>query len=193
MSALAQLNNSVVISLNEFLAHAGVMGTAAGNVAVYGIYLLPLIWVVWWFVAGRRQREYLLSAMFAGILGWQVLNRVLKLFYFEPRPLYNNLPVKEVFFARPENSFPSDHAAFLGGIALFFVLQKQRRSALWLTLFALLVCTARVGIAAHYPSDILVGYVDGFIAAWIVSLLHRWLTETVWAPLIRFAHRIHLA
>jgi undecaprenyl-diphosphatase len=130
--------------------------------------------------------------MLAGIVSWQLLNRLVKGLYFHPRPT-QDLPVKEVLFERPENSFPSDHAAFLAGIAFFYLLRGQKKTGLWLLVFAATVGVARVMVAVHYPSDILAGFLDGFIGAYLVSLFHDWLSESIWARLIDIARKLRLA
>lgn len=192
MVGLQALDQSLVVALQGILAGIPFLEGIVLRLAVFGIYSIPLIWIVWWFFSGRRQREVLLSAMAAGILGWQVINRLFKALYFHPRP--NDLgSAQELLFARPENSFPSDHAAFLAGIAFFFLWQKQLRPTAALLIFGLLIGLSRIAIGVHYPSDILVGYVVGFLASWVMARLHPWLVNTIWPPLLRLAQRLHLA
>lgn len=159
---------------------------------LYGVYLIPLSWVIWWFVSGQKQRLNLLSSLFAGILAWQGINRLLKLFYFQSRPTAN-LPVTEFLFERPENSFPSDHGAFLFGIAFFFLLTRYPKIGRWLLALALLVSFSRVAVGVHYASDIFASAISGLLAAWLAKHLHEFLSTTVWAFLLNIARKLRLA
>jgi undecaprenyl-diphosphatase len=154
--------------------------------------LIPIIWLVAWFITGRKQREILLSSMLAGIFAWEVLNRISKMFYYHARPVHD-LPIKELLFHRPENSFPSDHTAFLAAIAFFFLFQKRYREAVLLLCLAILVSLSRIAVAVHYPSDIIAGFVTGLIAAIIISWLHPRLSKSVWPWVIELAHKLRLA
>jgi undecaprenyl-diphosphatase len=192
MSGIFAFDRSVVESWNGFLAHHAAVADLARVIGVYGIYLIPLIWLWWWFASGQKQREYLLSGLLSGVVAWGVIGSIWKAFIYRARP-DQALPVKELLFKRPDNSFPSDHAALLSGIAFFFWLKGQRVASFWLFILAIAVSLARIALAVHYPTDILVGFLDGFIGAYIVSLFHDWLSDTVWAWLIGLARKLHLA
>lgn len=192
MSALHSLDKSIVTAWNGFLVAHGALDTLVSWIAKGGVYLIPAIWVVWWFVASKRTRQNLLSSLLAGAVAWQVVNRLLKLVYYHDRPT-QTLPIKEFIFHRPENSFPSDHAAFLGAIAFFFLFRKDKRIG-WLLLgLAVIVSAARIAVGVHYPSDIFVGFLSGFVVAWIVNFFHDTLSQSVWEPLIALARKLHLA
>ncbi len=183
---------NIVVAWQNFISQSAVLESVVSIIALYGVYVIPVMWVIWWFVSGRKQRELLLSAITAGLLGWQVINRGLKLLYFHPRPT-QDLPLREIIFERPENSFPSDHTAFLVGIAVFFFLRGDKRIGWILLILAIAVSKARIAVAVHYPSDILVGIVVGIVAAWIVHRLHPWLAKTVWPWIFNLATKLRLA
>jgi undecaprenyl-diphosphatase len=192
MSGLKSLDQATVVTWSNYLArHLGLL-TIVKTVALTGVYLIPIIWLVAWFITGRKQREILLSSMLSGIFAWEVLNRISKMFYYHARPVHD-LPVKELLFGRPENSFPSDHTAFLAGIAFFLLFQKRYREAVLLLCLAILVSLSRIAVAVHYPSDIIAGFVTGLIAAIIVNWLHPRLTRSIWPWVMDVAHKLRLA
>ena len=71
------------------------------------------------------------------------------------------------------HSFPSGHAARAALIAILALLWCPIAIGLTLTLWALLVCIARIAMGVHYPSDVLVGALLGLtfgVAAHIIAL-----------------------
>lgn len=191
--ALASLDRATVLAWNNFLSLHPALGQGIKAIGWYGVYTIPILWVIWWLVTGHRQRERLLSAIFAGLVAWRVINQLIKMIYFHPRPVHE-LNVREILFERPENAFPSDHVAFLAAIAFFFLLEGGGRGKEgWLILaLAAAVGLARITLAFHYPSDVLVGFATGFVAAWGVTLIHRRLSAGPWEKLIALAHRLGL-
>lgn len=192
MQAILQLDRSIVVSWNDFLAARPVLDALVDAVAVYGVYLIPIIWIVWWFIAGKKERELLMSSMLAGLLAWQVLGNIIKLFVSRARP-DEILPIKELLFRRPDNSFPSDHAAFFGGIAFFFLFHGHKKPGVIFLILGVAIGSARIATAVHYPTDILVGLLDGAIMAWIIHLFHSTLAASVWDYLINLARKLRLA
>ncbi len=192
MSPIVAFDHTVVMQWNHVLTLSPFLHSLILLVGSYMVYAIPLVWIVWWFMAKSDQKELLLSSMLAGLLAWQGLNRIFKLFLFRPRPI-QTLHLQEILFERPENSFPSDHAAFFSGIAFFFLLRKSKRPGWLMLVLGVLVGLCRITLGWHYPTDIVVGFVVGFLMAWVINWLHPWLTRTVWAWVLGLAKKLHLA
>lgn len=192
MSPFHDLDSSLVQQLNALVAQGVFTQNLTFVFALYGVYVIPITWFIAWFFLGKDNKFRLFSSMAAGILAWQVVNRVLKVFIYHDRPS-STLPVHEILFERPENSFPSDHVAFLAGIGFFFLLQKRFWPATWLLILAACVGVARIGVAVHYPSDIVIGFVTGLVGAFIVNTYHQRLSRSVWAWLLGIARKLRLA
>lgn len=192
MQAILDLDRAIVVALNGYLHSHPLLSSVVKFIALYGVYIFPILAVGWWLGAGRKTREYMLSAVLSGLLAWQVFNTGIKLLIDRNRP-DESLPVQELLFRRPDTSFPSDHAALLFGVAFFFWLNKERQTSGWLFLLAVMVGVARVATAVHYPTDILVGCLDGFLGAVVVSNFHRFLSEIIWTRVIALARKLKLA
>jgi undecaprenyl-diphosphatase len=105
----------------------------------------------------------------------------LKLAVNRPRPTPD---LVQVFQAETGNGFPSGHAflaiVFWGLLAYFALTRLQRRSLRVLTLSGLLVIilligASRVYLGAHWPSDVLGGYVVGaLLLTALVWLDRKW-------------------
>ena len=163
----------------------------------------------------QERRALVLWVAFACLLAY-VINLLIEQFLFEPRPFIGHKV--HLLIAHPADaSFPSDHSAWsfaVFGMLLFALLlpsytslrlyfRKERQpgfSSLVVPLLLLVVafviaCTiglARIYVGVHYPGDILGGALDGLIAAFIVTMLRRWLRQPTNAVL-RFAHTLRLA
>lgn len=131
------------------------------------IPLIVLGTLVAWRLGPWKRVAVLLLVAAAGA---EAIDQVLKLIFHRPRP--------EMFFglAQPQTySFPSGHAmsacCFYGMAAVLVtarVRSRGRRAAIWIVaaLIAGAVGLSRVYLGAHYPTDVMGGYLAG--AAWVL-------------------------
>jgi undecaprenyl-diphosphatase len=139
--------------------------TAVGNgatVAAITLILIAFLWVL------KQRGAVLLLVM--SVVGSDLMQLVLKAAFQRPRP---EQFVIQTPFARPvSTSFPSGHAT--GALALYLVLgylltRLGGRGPLhWLAtvVFGLLIVAiglSRMYLGVHYPSDVLAGYLIGFV------------------------------
>lgn len=122
------------------------------------------------FLMKRHEREAILVTFILGM--GVVLNYILKLVTQRPRPDLGPL-VTENFY-----SFPSGHAMnsfiFYTTFAYFFHhFTGNKKWTFWVSVFSSLLIfmigLSRIYLGVHYPSDVLAGYIAGFI--WFVSVL----------------------
>lgn len=188
-------DNHTVTYLSHLLdGHADLRNTIE-DMAVYLVYLVPILWVVAWFYPGvdDKRRTALIGSILSGLVAWFGVNKILKAIAYHPRP-DSVLPVKEILFSRPENSFPSDHTAFLIAIATYFLVTKQYKWAgVTFAVLGVIVGISRVAVAVHYPSDIVVGILSGILSGYIVVWLQTPIEQYITKPLIKFARVLRLA
>ena len=122
-----------------------------------------------------RGRE---AALFAvAVLGANLLNEAMKLFFHRPRP--------EPWFGYPlppTYSFPSGHAfvSFCFFLCLAEILIRGQwpvagKVAMW---SAALGCTLTIGLSrvylgVHYPTDVLAGYAAGIVWTTLIRVTHH--------------------
>jgi undecaprenyl-diphosphatase len=80
------------------------------------------------------------------------------------------LNIKQLVEHTANASFPSDHATSAFAIAITLCLYEKRLGKVFL-LLAFLIAFSRVWVGVHYPLDVLIGAVLGFLWAFIVHYI----------------------
>jgi membrane-associated phospholipid phosphatase len=144
---------------------------APGVVVVLGFVIASLVWRLTKSVAWA-------AACVAAPGGAGVAESLMKVLVARPRPITAALT------GESGNGFPSGHAT--GFAALVFVTalifsQRWSRRVLMLALAAILaviVAATRVIVGAHYPTDVVAGFLLGFAIAQFVSLVAGWVEDS---------------
>lgn len=104
-------------------------------------------------------------------------NVILKHLFARPRPWVDCAALVPLVTERDPNSFPSGHtsAAFAFALASLRALPK-RWMKVSVVVLAALMGLSRLYVGVHYPSDVLVGFVVGDLAALCGWLLSQHLT-----------------
>ncbi len=174
----ARLNRWFNENASQPLTRAVELFTHLGS----GLWLIPLAAVAVVLLASRRAwADALLVAM--ATAGALVLNPLFKEFFSRPRPALHDPDLTLRTF-----SFPSGHAMGSAAVygALAIVLARRLRGTVWAplvvattVLVVLLIGASRVYLGAHYPTDV--------VAGWILGL--AWLLVCVLALTIREGRR----
>ena len=152
--------------------HGGDWNSAAAALAEWGIFSLAFVLVALFFLGSptRRTRLEALAGAVAAVVAL-LINHVLGLLWYEPRPYLSSYHVSLLAAAAHGNSFPSDHLAFGGAIvATLWVTQRR-----WLSLLSLLVMAgvgwARVLAGIHWPLDVLAGLGLGLVVGTVIGAI----------------------
>src|SRR3990172_5110515 len=164
------IDDSILLSLNSLLGLSNFLDWKIEAIAVYTIYLVPIVLIVLWFY---KIREATIRAALAGLLTWMVASPIIAQFWFRPRPELVELGGKELFFHRPTYSFPSDHAGFLMAMTVSFYLVGLRKIALAFLIATIFVSLGRVALGFHYPTDIVGGWLLGAAIAWLLHYFQK--------------------
>lgn len=95
----------------------------------------------------------------------------------------------------PDNSFPSGHAIFAAAASyMFFHILGTVYWSWILFILGILMCFSRIVAGIHYPGDILVGYLVGWLLVmFFYSLLSRTgIYQKLTDICIQFASKLHL-
>jgi len=183
------LNTSVYLDINHFARHTEWAHSFMHAYALWlGAVLLVAIFIAaygfaWW----RRDRRAaaLMGLSGIGTLVALGLNQIVGHAAKELRP-YDTLHHVLVLVPRANDyAFPSDHAVIAGALvtSVLLVSRRAERSnrrgqlvpamvalSLLSAVFGILLCFARVYVGAHYPGDVVAGFLLGSFVVVVTSL-----------------------
>ena len=183
------LNTSIYLDINRFArrtawAHSFMHAYALwlGAVVLVAIFVVAYA-IIWW-----RRDHHAAALLGLGGVGTLValgLNQIVGHAAKELRP-YDTLHRVLVLVPRANDyAFPSDHAVIAGALVTSVLLVSRRAAAshrrgqlvsdmmalgLLSAVFGILLCFARVYVGAHYPGDVVAGFLLGAIVVIAASL-----------------------
>ncbi|MCL4473229.1 MAG: undecaprenyl-diphosphatase [Actinobacteria bacterium] len=175
--------------VNQYAGRSGALDALMTGLAKYGVALLALPLLYMWFRGNSAAKKAALLSLLSMAVAL-LINQVIGHIYFRPRP-FSFHEVNLLVDRSTDPSFPSDHAAFVFGIAWLIWLQNRRIGYVALAM-GFLVALSRVFIGAHYPGDVLGGALIGLVSALLVWNLKAAL-DPVTSFLISIARKLRLA
>ena len=122
-----------------------------------------------WFFVDKNKKISLLEATGAAVIAL-IVNQVISLVYFHPRPFMVGLCVP-LFHHAPETSFPSDHATLMFTAAFYLILAgKCTAYSIPLLVIAVLTSWGRVYSGIHFPFDMAGSIVVGLVVVGLMRL-----------------------
>jgi membrane-associated phospholipid phosphatase len=169
---IQSFKNPVIFSIMEWISYL-ISGWR-------GIILVIAIAFFVWIRLGIREASLFPFA----VLIW-LLNDIFKVFIGRPRPFSSEVLVLE---ANVNNGFPSGHSFFamaIIGLLAYFIVNNYKSGILKVILLllcgscVLLVGLSRIYLGAHWPSDVIGGYVyGGLLIAVLVWIYKNWLIKS---------------
>lgn len=108
----------------------------------------------------------ILVIFFSALLAW-IVAKVIKFFYFSPRPFEVLNDANVLFEHGGGDSFPSGHATFFAALATSFYFYHKHLAIIYI-LGALAIGVSRIITGIHWPLDILAGYALGGAIGYLV-------------------------
>ena len=166
--------NDLFLKVNDFARSTGWLHSPVTAYAKYGLLVFAALLVVGWWIARTRPAGVMAAALLAPVstvLAVAINQPIIKL-VAETRP-YVVHPTRWCWSASTSDpSFPSDHAAMAGAVAVGLFLVSLRLGLL-ATVCAVVMAFARVYVGAHFPQDVLAGLVLGGAVAGLMWLVFR--------------------
>ena len=172
---MAWLQNSLPDSLISVFSRFSFFGEEA--------FMFLLLGFLYWSYDKRAAKKAGIVIVMICVWAPMIKNAVLRL---RPYMVHEQIGLRRAIAADADlndisaqgYSFPSQHAASVSGLgsAIAAVFNKPWLS--WLTvILSLLVGVSRVIVGAHYPTDVLCGWVFGLLVCAVVSALERRITD----------------
>ncbi len=137
----------------------------------------------------RRSQRAVLRAVVALLVSGALVG-FCNMLVFRDRP-FRYHEVSMLFYYPTDSSFPSNSATVVFSIATTVWL-KNRRWGWPMMVFAAGFAISRIYGGAHYPADIVAGFILGAGTAWLLTRYGRWLNR-LFDPMIDIARRLYLA
>jgi len=141
-----------------------------------GVMMLFVWWG--WFRASQTQennRLHLTGLLLGALAAVAAARALATLLPHRVRPMHDSALDLTPSAGMPEqmlsgwSSFPSDHAALFGCIAVGMFYVSRRAGIVATTYCTLFILLPRIYTGLHYPSDLLAGFVLGAAAAWLLG------------------------
>lgn len=143
--------------------------------AEYTVYCLMLVLLFYWLTRKTENKLMVVSAVISFFIA-EVAGKLIGLVYSHHQPFAVWSNVNKLIEKEVGNSFPSDHTIVFFSVCISIALFRRRFWYLWAAL-ALLLSISRIYVGVHYPVDILVGAILGFVAA---ILVHKFVPKQKW-------------
>lgn len=137
--------DSVIVFLAEYLPYVVIVGA------------ILFLWLHTDKTAKEKLREVWVTLL-TSVTAY-VSAILLKILFAADRPFVALRDITPLFL-KHDYAFPSGHATFFGALAMAVFL-KHKRAGVWFFVAGLLISAARVAAGAHFPGDILGGFILG--------------------------------
>jgi len=169
------MNREIFLWIHAGAGNRPVLDFLSVSAAEITPYLVIVCMAVFWFSTDERGKRVLLEAAAAVVAGL-IINQLIGLFYYHPRPFMVGL-CRPLIPHAPENSFPSDHATLLFAASLSLLWhRKWRRQGGLLLILALSGAWGRIYTGVHFPYDIAGSFLVSLFSILVVTLSRRGLT-----------------
>lgn len=168
------LDNRIFHAINEFARDTPWLHPIVSGYANYGTAVFAVLMLAGWWIARRESDPAaMVAAQWAplGVLLALGINQPIADGVGEVRPC-NALHDIVVLHCNTDAGFPSDHAVMAGAATVGLWLVDRRLGAL-AAVAAVVMGFARVYVGAHYPQDVLAGFVLGAAVSLAGYLLLR--------------------
>ena len=180
MDALQQFDAGIFSAINGW--HAAYFDSfmwLVTKIATWIPMILMLLYLLYFKKGWRKTVAVVLAIALVILIADQVSASIIKPLVERSRPSHNESLQSTIHIVNGYRGGPfgfvSSHAANCFGIALLLAMIFKNRLFTWtMVVWATLMCYSRIYLGVHYPGDIVCGAILGFVSAWIVYRIFKW-------------------
>lgn len=154
------MNQSISIYFNSFLFESNFLDAFIYFIA----QVLPIIMIgfsLGYFLFSKKEKIKSLAVVLVVSFSW-ALSEILKFIFNKPRPFVYMETIVPLFNFGSYDSFPSGHAMVFAALSTMMFYENKKIGIVYFTL-TLFVGLARVFAGVHYLTDIVFGFLIGFV------------------------------
>lgn len=144
---------------------------------IWGFLYMSIALVLFINLKIKHALAIFISIVLVIVFADQLVASLLRPIIERPRPCNPESPVYHMIFKTRTSGgygFPSCHAANSFGLAMVvYYIFRKRYLTLFLLFWALVNAYTRIYLGMHYPGDILVGFIVGWMAAFFAHSLYK--------------------
>ncbi|MFB7454528.1 phosphatase PAP2 family protein [Streptomyces sp. NPDC056194] len=172
----SQVDGSLYTDVTD-LAHRapGWLDDLISTWSTYGVVLFAVLMIIAWWRARSAGSANVVGALAVPLITVLAFGAdlLLKSIFREARPCQTlHVVTLEACPAPGDWSFPSNHTAIAAAVAVALLFASRRLGALALVA-AVFMAASRVWVGAHYPHDVLAGFLIGASVACLAGLAIR--------------------
>lgn len=136
--------------------------TSLGNAGWFWLLTVVLL------ILFKKTRRVGIAALCSLAIGFVITNLILKNLVDRTRPYETVAAIIPLIPAPMDSSFPSGHTCASFSTALIYMRMLPRRYGIPAVVLAALIAFSRLYLGVHYPSDVLAGFLIGWLASVVV-------------------------
>jgi len=162
-----KIDRGIFLILNSLATWPGLasfLRLIANDFLIPVLFALALFYL--WIVPGVNNKKIVFLAICSNGLVNLVI-KIIDLAFFRPRP-FLVIPTNLLYYRPTVSSFPSVPAAVVFSIASAIYIYNKKFGT-YAIFVAAVYSVDRVIVGVHYPSDILIGALMGFVASYVIG------------------------
>ncbi len=160
----------LILELVNHSFHNMLTDNVAMLISYVGLLAFWVAIIILLYLFGGQKGKNIAKKLIIVLVAVTIVTQLIKLWIMRPRP-YTELSSLIVLATESDMSFPSGHTST--STAMAYILSSEYQKWYFM-LIPIIVALSRLYMGVHYPSDVLGGFILGFIVAY---LLERYLIQ----------------
>ena len=171
LKILDNIDRSLLVWLHE--NHISILNQVMPFITDADNWILPILFLILYLglYKGKKGKIALCLLIISLSLNDSICAQILKPFFERVRPSHMSIEGLNLLVSKGGKwSMPSNHASNMFSLAVI-LSYFYRRFKVILFFLATVIAISRVYVGVHYPGDVIIGALIGYIISWIVITL----------------------